>query len=100
MFARLCFCLALASLVAAPAPKTMKDLAFLTRDGCVNTPEMAEHLDGALAALHWPKDYRVIDIGELQHDDPRTGYPTPTLLWRDKDIFGMAVPTPPFPEPT
>jgi hypothetical protein len=90
----------LAFSIASPAPKTMKDLTFLTRDGCVNTPEIAEHLDRVLQALHWPKDYQVIDIGTLPRDDPRTGYPTPTLLWKNKDIFGMAAPKSPFPEPT
>ena len=100
MLARVCLCVMLVSVVVAAAPKTMKPLVFLTRDGCVNTPQMRQHLDEAITGLHWPKDYRVIDIGTLRHDDPRTGCPTPTLLWRDKDVFGMAPPTPPFREPT
>ena len=33
---------------AAPAPKTMKDLTFLTRADCVNTPDMVNNLDDAL----------------------------------------------------
>ena len=82
------------------APRTVKtNLVFLTRDGCVNTPDMVNNLDDALNALHWPKDYQYIDIGKLPKTDIRTGYPTPTLLWKGKDLFGMPVPTPPLPEP-
>jgi hypothetical protein len=29
----------------------MKELTFLTRDGCVNTPKMAHNLDDALKSL-------------------------------------------------
>ena len=36
-------------LAAAP---TMQDLTFLTRDGCVNTPDMVNNLDDALTALN------------------------------------------------
>ena len=78
----------------------MKDLTFLTRDGCVNTPDMVVNLDDALIALKLRRDYQVVDIGKLPKSDPRTGYPTPTILWKGKDIFGMAVPKPPYLEPT
>ena len=78
----------------------MKDLTFLTRDGCVNTPDMVNNLDDALTALKLPKDYQFIDIGKLPKDDPRTGYPTPTILWKGKDIFGMSAPQPPYDVPS
>ena len=76
------------------------DLVFLTRDGCVNTPDMVNNLDDALKALGWKSDYQYINIGKLATTDARTGYPTPTVLWKDADIFGMPAPTPPFPEPS
>ncbi len=76
------------------------ELIFLTRDGCVNTPDMVNNLDDALTALHWPKDYAYINIDTLPRTDVRTGYPTPTLLWEGKDIFGMPVPRPPFGAPS
>jgi hypothetical protein len=79
---------------------TMKDLTFLTRDGCVNTPDMLFNLDDALKALGWPRDYQFIDIGKLPARDVRTGYSTPTLLWKGKDIFGMPAPTPPYDVPS
>jgi hypothetical protein len=78
----------------------MRDLTFLTRDGCVNTPDMQVNLDDALIKLGWRRDYQQIDIGTLPKNDSRTGYPTPTLLWKGHDIFGMAVPKPPYPTPT
>jgi len=79
---------------------TMKDLTLLTRGGCVNTPDMVNNLDDALTALKLPKDYQFIDIGKLSKDDPRTGYPTPTILWKGKDIFGMPAPKPPYDVPS
>ncbi len=81
-------------------PTTMKDLTFLTRDGRVNTPDMLANLDDTLKALGWPKDYQFIDIGKLPTRDVRTGYPTPTLLWKGKGIFGMPAPTPPYDVPS
>ena len=73
---------------------------FLTRQGCVNTPEMEVNLDDALRALKLPLDYEVIDIGTLGKTDPRAGYPTPTVLWRSADVFDMPEPKPPFPQPS
>ena len=90
----------LLTLALAVAPVTMKDLTFLTRDGCVNTPDMVNNLDDALKALNLPTDYQYIDIGKLPKDDPRTGYPTPTILWKGKDIFGMSAPKPPYNVPS
>jgi hypothetical protein len=80
--------IALVLALALGAAPTMKDLAFLTRDGCVNTPDMVNNLDDALAALKLPKD------------DLRTGYPAPTIRWKGKDIFGMSVPKPPYHVPS
>ena len=92
--------IALLLALALGAPSTMKDLTFLTRDGCVNTPDMVNNLDDALTALKLPRDYQFIDIGKLSKNDPRTGYPPPTILWKGKDIFGMSVPKPPYNVPS
>ncbi len=78
----------------------MKDLVFLTRDGCVKTAGMVTNLDAALKALGWPNDYQYLDIGKLRKTDARTGYPTPTLLLKGHDIFGMPLPTAPFDVPS
>jgi hypothetical protein len=66
----------------------------------VNTPDMLNNLDDALIALKLRRDYQVVDIGKLPKDDPRTGYPTPTILWKGQDIFGMSAPKPPYDVPT
>jgi hypothetical protein len=87
--------------VDTATPRTVKtDLVFLTRVGCVKTLDMAHNLDNALVALKLPADYGSIDIGTLGRTDPHTGYPTPTVLWADRDIFGMPVPAPPYAAPT
>lgn len=81
-------------------PASTKELTFLTRDGCVNTPEMVANLDRALETLGWPNDYQYVDIGTLPTSDVRTGYPTPTLLYKDNDLFGMSAPNPPYDVPS
>ena len=86
---------------AAPTRRSVRaDLVFITRDGCVNTPDMFNNLDDALRSLNLALDYQVVNLGTLPKSDPRTGYPTPTVLYRGRDVFGMPEPTPPFPEPT
>ena len=79
---------------------TTANLVFLTREGCVNSATMRTNLEEALRILHRPVTYQLIDQGTLAPTDVRTGYPTPTLLAGDRDLFGMPIPTPPFPEPT
>jgi hypothetical protein len=79
---------------------SMRDLVFLTREGCVNTATMRTNLDEALRAMGLPTDYRFIDLETLPKDDARLGYPTPTLLYADHDVFGMPEPQPPYPPPT
>jgi hypothetical protein len=78
----------------------MRELTFLTRGDCPTTPDMAARLEAALTALPLPNDYQVVDLDALPATDPRTGYPTPTILSRNRDMFGLAKPTPPFPKPT
>lgn len=46
-----------------------------------------------------PANYQVIDVATLHPTDPRSGYPTPTLLYEGRDLFGLPEPQPPFPEP-
>ena len=75
-------------------------LEFLTRDGCKNTSVMLENLREAIADGKIPADVTVIHQSTLHQDDPRVGYPTPTILLNGKDIFDLPVPTPPFPEPS
>src|SRR5262249_14322168 len=85
----------------AKRPTSLKaDLVFLTRDGCVNTPAMVLNLVKELQALDLPPDYQYVDVGRLPKTEARTGYPTPTVLYKGTDLFGMPKPTPPYPEPS
>ena len=91
---------AIVTCVVPSKPTTMKDLTFLTRDDCINTPDMVNNLDDALKSLGLPNDYAYINIGTLPKKDVRTGYPTPTVLWKGRDVFGMPAPKPPFDVPS
>jgi hypothetical protein len=82
-----------------PAPAA-KPIVFLTREGCVNTDLMRTRLDEALKTLTPSHSYSLIDLDALPADDIRRGYPTPTILLGGADLYGMAAPTPPIPEPT
>ena len=75
-------------------------MVLLTRDGCIQTDQMRTSLDAALAKIGKRMPYDVVDLAALSADDPRRGYPTPTILVRNRDLFGMPTPAPPFPEPT
>ena len=83
----------------APEPP-MATIVFLTRDGCVNSTTMKANLDHALRSSGRPSGYQIVDLDTLPDSDVRCGYPTPTVLVSDRDLFGMAVPLPPFPTPT
>ena len=88
------------STTAPSAEPSTNGLVFLTRGGCVNTTIMRRNLDEALKALGLAAGYEVVDQDTLPETDARRGYPTPTLLYADRDIFGMSVPKPPLPDPT
>jgi len=84
-----------------PEPASTKPtLVFLTRDGCANSAKMLANLDAALRTLNRSAEYQVVDQGTLPKTDARLGYPTPTLLYNNHDVFGLPEPTPPYPEPT
>jgi len=86
------------------APSTSErsaaQLVFLTRGGCANTEIMRANLADALRALGWPADYQLVDLDTLTATDLRRGYPTPTVLYANRDLFGLREPHPPLPEPT
>jgi hypothetical protein len=74
-------------------------LIFLSRDGCVNTPNMRKNLDVALVKLSWQDGFEVVDAGKLPPSDPRRQYGTPTLLVDGKDLMGLPEPKPSDAEP-
>jgi hypothetical protein len=61
---------------------------------------MRVRTDAAVKALALPNSYTVVDLDTLPQDDVRRGYPTPTVLVDGADLFGMAAPTQPNPQPT
>jgi hypothetical protein len=77
----------------------MRELVLLS-GGCANTETMRANLDDALMKMGLAMNYQVVDAARLAPSDARIGYPTPTLLYRDRDLFGLPVPTPPFPQPS
>ena len=68
------------------------DLVFLTRDGCSNTALMRSRLDEALRSLKLLAYYQVVDLDKLDAADRRTGYGTPTVLYKNRDLFGKQPP--------
>ena len=76
------------------------ELVLLTRDGCVQADTMRERLDAALVKAGWRETYQVIDVATLRYGDLRSGYPTPTVLYRERDLVPMETPPPSFPDPT
>lgn len=67
-------------------------LEVLTRPGCVATPLMHARLQAAVTRLDIPLSCALVDITALAPDDERRRYPTPTVLLRSADLFGMKVP--------
>ncbi len=65
-----------------------------------NTATMRTRLDAALDRLGAATDCAVIDTDTLADGDARRGYGTPTVLYNNRDLFGMPEPTPPIPSPT
>jgi hypothetical protein len=88
------------STASPSAQQRTKGLVFLTRGGCVNTTVMRGRLDEALKSLGLAVGYEVVDQDTLPEAEVRRRYPTPTLLYEERDVFGMAVPKPPLPAPT
>lgn len=84
----------------APRADSARTLVLLTRDGCAMSSVLKSNLDLALDSLKTTLSYQVIDEATLPSTDPRSSYPTPTILYRDRDLFGLPEPTPPFPQPT
>ena len=76
----------------------MKQIEFLTREGCIQTNIMKARLDEALRGFESPLSYALLDT--IPSTDIRRGYPTPTVLYGGLDLFGMAEPKPPYPGPT
>ena len=85
---------------APPTGPQASQLVFLTREGCAATARMRTNVDEALKSLGVATSYQVVDLDGLPASDVRRGYPTPTLLYGNRDVFGLPAPKPPLPDPT
>lgn len=65
-------------------------IEFLTRVGCLHSPQMLEQLKAALASLNLNVAWQIIDLGSLPPGDQRTGFGTPTILVDGVDLFGSS----------
>jgi hypothetical protein len=72
-------------------------ITFLGSQGCPNTPPLRASLARALALLGNGLEVEDVDQDRLALDDPRRGYPTPTILIDGSDLFGMPSPKNRFP---
>lgn len=62
---------------------------------CPNTPELRANLTAALASIGKGWTFKDTDQEKLPEGDIRRGYPTPTVLVNDRDLYGLPVPTAP-----
>jgi hypothetical protein len=85
---------------APPTDPRASELVFLTREGCAATVRMRTNVDEALTSLGVGTSYQIIDLDALPASDVRRGYPTPTLLYGNRDVFGLSESKPPLPDPT
>ena len=92
--------LAVTATVATAQKRSMKaDLVFLTRDGCVNTPDMVNNLDDALKALGWENDYPVHRHREAAEDGRAHRLSDTDTALEGQGHLRDARPKAPFPEP-
>jgi hypothetical protein len=85
---------------APPTDPRASELVFLTREGCAATARMRTNVDEGLKSMGVAASYQVVDLDALPVSDVRRGYPTPTLLYGNRDVFGLPEPKPPLPDPT
>lgn len=62
---------------------------------CPNTPIMRDNLKAALASIGGGWTFADINQEKLPEGDLRRGYPTPTILVHDRDLYGLPVPAAP-----
>lgn len=62
---------------------------------CPNTPALRANLKAALASVGKGWTFTDTDQEKLPEGDIRRGYPTPTVLVNDRDLYGLPVPTAP-----
>ena len=69
---------------------TIEVLGF---DGCPNTRTMRANIEVAMKALGFSTQVQYVDEEALPPNDPRRGWPAPTVLVEGRDLFGLRTPT-------
>src|SRR5215472_18133562 len=70
--------------------RTNMRITFLGSRSCPNVPPLRDNLERALALIGDTLEVEDVDQDRLALDDPRRGYPTPTILVEGRDLFGMS----------
>ena len=71
----------------------MRQLIVLYFDGCPNTPKMIQSAQRAAKDLGQGWEVVTTDLQELDENDLRRGYGSPTLLLNGRDLFRAPTPT-------
>jgi|TARA_R110000744_G_scaffold112179_5_gene210446 hypothetical protein len=74
---------------------TAMSITLLGFDGCPLTPLMKERLEQAIRVVGRDLDLVQIDQQSLDSSDLRRGYPAPTVLVNESDLFGTEAPKTP-----
>lgn len=71
------------------------EIVFLTRAGCSGTKAMLANFEEALHRNGLSRAFRVQSLDDVDENDVRTAYGTPTVLIDGRDLMGMTLPTVP-----
>jgi hypothetical protein len=80
---------------SAPMTVAQPKIELLGFPDCPNTPALRNNLKAALAAIGAGWTFTDTNQEQLAESDIRRGYPTPTILVNDRDLYGLPVPTAP-----
>lgn len=70
---------------------TTHTIEFLSFEGCPNTPKLRESLNDALTQSNG--SFIEVDLNQLNDDDIRRGYGSPTILVDGHDLFDLPTPS-------
>jgi hypothetical protein len=83
------------ALRSAPMTAAQPKIELLGFPDCPNTPELRDNLKSALDSMGNGWTFADTNQEALPEGDLRRGWPTPTILVNERDLFGMPAPTAP-----
>jgi hypothetical protein len=75
-------------------PRSVREIELLAYPDCPHAGALRESLRAALDAAGEGVGIREVNMETLSEDDPRRGWPAPTVLVDGEDLFGMTRPPP------